>query len=167
MQRVVRTMARRRQCDNRLRRARGGVAVEFALVAPVLIIFLFGVIEFGLVFKDLLILNQAAREAARAGALGRPTTTMVAAMTAAAATLNTGKITYYLERGVYSSGTWTYTTLTDGGNPLANTALTGDYIRVRLVYPHQLVTGKLFTRFANAADGTAIRLQASTVMRRE
>ena len=143
------------------------MAVEFALVAPVLIIFLFGVIEFGLVFKDLLVLNQAAREAARAGALGKPTTAMVGAITAAAATLNTGNITYYLERGVYSNGTWTYTTLTDAGDPPTNTAATGDYIRVRLVYPHQLVTGKLFTRIADAGNGTAITLRASTVMRRE
>lgn len=141
--------------------------MEFALVAPILVIFLFGVIEFGLVFKDLLILNQAARETTRAGALGKPTTTMVATLTTSSATLTTGSIVYYLERGVYSNGTWTYTTLTDTGNPPANSALTGDYVRVRLVYPHRLVTGKLFSRIANAQNGTALTLRASTVMRRE
>lgn len=160
-------MARRVENGCRLKRARGGVAVEFALVAPILVIFLFGVIEFGLIFKDLLILNQAAREATRAGALGKPTAMMTAVMTTSGATLTTGSIVYYLERGVYSGGTWTYTTLTDTGNPLTNSAITGDYVRVRLVYPHTLVTGKLFCRIANAQNGTALTLRASTVMRRE
>jgi Flp pilus assembly protein TadG len=160
-------MARRTWYGFRSRRPRGGVAVEFAMVVPILVIFLFGVIEFGLIFKDLLVLNQAAREAARAGALGSSTTAMVAAMTTSASTLTTGSITYYLERGVYSSGTWTYTTLTDTGSPAVNSAATGDYIRVRLTYPHTLVTGKLFSRIANAQNGTAVGLSASTVMRRE
>lgn len=160
----------RRSRRHRGKRACGSVAVEFAIVAPMLIIFMFGAIEFGLIFKDMLTLNQAAREASRTAAVGKSTSEIVSKMTAAAATLRTGDITYYLERGVYngSTGAWTYTTLGDTATtPVRNDALSGDQVRVRLEYPHRLVTGGLFSRLANAQNGTAIRLRGTMVMRRE
>jgi hypothetical protein len=92
---------------------------------------------------------------------------MVAKLTASAGTLTAGNITYYLERGTVSGTTWTYTTLGDTGNPVVNSAVSGDQIRVRLQYPHRLVTGRLFTRIANAQSGTAVTLYATMVMRRE
>jgi hypothetical protein len=45
------------------------VAVEFALVVPVLLLLLFGTVVAGSVFVDNLKLQAAAREGARAGAL--------------------------------------------------------------------------------------------------
>lgn len=44
---------------------RGAAAVEFALVLPILILILFGVIEFGGVYNAQLTVTGAAREAAR------------------------------------------------------------------------------------------------------
>jgi Flp pilus assembly protein TadG len=44
---------------------RGAAAVEFALVLPILVIILFGVIEFGGVYNAQLMLTGAAREGAR------------------------------------------------------------------------------------------------------
>lgn len=46
---------------------KGAVAVEFALVLPVLILLLFGTIEFGLLLYNNQILTNASREGARAG----------------------------------------------------------------------------------------------------
>ena len=45
----------------------GASAVEFALVAPVLFLLLFGIIDYGLWFSDTLGVRQGVREAARQG----------------------------------------------------------------------------------------------------
>jgi len=49
-------------------RESGSVLVEFALVAPLLFLVLFGIIEFGLVFKDSLTLTNMTRAGTRIGA---------------------------------------------------------------------------------------------------
>lgn len=41
--------------------------MEFALVLPVLLLILFGIIEFGLVMFDQAVITNASREGARAG----------------------------------------------------------------------------------------------------
>jgi Flp pilus assembly protein TadG len=54
-----------------LRKKQGGQAlVELALLLPVLIIFLFGIIEFGRVFNAYLVVTHASREGVRAGVVG-------------------------------------------------------------------------------------------------
>lgn len=51
----------------------GAEMVEFALVSMMLILILVGIIQFGLVFNTLLVLDDAARNAARAAALATMT----------------------------------------------------------------------------------------------
>ena len=46
---------------------KGVAAVEFALVLPVLLLILFGIIEFGLVLYNKALVTNASREGARAG----------------------------------------------------------------------------------------------------
>src|SRR5512139_517620 len=62
-------MPTKRLRGRKLARARhapvGAAAVEFALVAPLFIILVFGVISFGIVFAQNLALGNGAREAAR------------------------------------------------------------------------------------------------------
>jgi hypothetical protein len=48
---------------------RGAVAVEFALVLPVLVLILFGIVDFGRMLNAKITLTEAAREGARATAL--------------------------------------------------------------------------------------------------
>ena len=43
----------------------GAVAVEFALISPILLLLLFGIITFGIVFAEQLSLSNAARQGAR------------------------------------------------------------------------------------------------------
>ncbi len=45
----------------------GGAAVEFALILPLLIVLLFGIVEFGLLLYNKQIITNASREGARAG----------------------------------------------------------------------------------------------------
>lgn len=49
---------------------RGAAAVEFALVLPLLLVLLFGVIDFGRLLNAQIMLTEAAREGARAAAMG-------------------------------------------------------------------------------------------------
>ena len=52
----------------RCREQRGAAAVEFALVAPLLLMLLVGIITFGLAYNEKLALSNAIREGARFGA---------------------------------------------------------------------------------------------------
>lgn len=54
----------------RRRDERGAAVVEFALVLPVLVLFIFGIIEFGRAYSARIELTAAVREGARAVALG-------------------------------------------------------------------------------------------------
>jgi Flp pilus assembly protein TadG len=53
----------------RLRGQRGAVAVEFALILPVLLLIVIGTIEFGRVYSQFQVFNGAAREGARCAAV--------------------------------------------------------------------------------------------------
>ncbi len=48
----------------------GAVAVEFALVLPLLVVFLFGILQFGLLFYRLQGMQAVAHEGARGGSVG-------------------------------------------------------------------------------------------------
>jgi Flp pilus assembly protein TadG len=50
-------------------RDRGAAAVEFVLVLPVLLLIIFGIIDFGRMLYTQITLSQAAQSAARAGAI--------------------------------------------------------------------------------------------------
>lgn len=52
-----------------MRNQTGSVAVEFALVLPLLLLILFGTVEFGIMMYDQAIITNAAREGARWGAV--------------------------------------------------------------------------------------------------
>ncbi|MCG1011539.1 pilus assembly protein [Tepidanaerobacter sp. GT38] len=50
---------------------RGQTLVELALVLPIIILILFGTLEFGRIFHSYIVITNAAREGARLGALGK------------------------------------------------------------------------------------------------
>jgi Flp pilus assembly protein TadG len=155
----------RRQLRASLPGRKGSTTVEFALVLPVLMVLLFGIVEFGLIFKDVLAINQAAREGARAAAVGSTTTTVSNRVTSSAATLTTANLTITSSYRTYNNGVWSaWTSLANSGE--VNAAPSGAQVRVAVSYPHNLVTGGLFSRIADP-NSNRITLNTSMVMRRE
>jgi Flp pilus assembly protein TadG len=67
---------------------RGAVAVEFALLLPILLTILLGILEFGLAYNAQITITNAAREGARALAIGNAANTPFAAVSAASAALS-------------------------------------------------------------------------------
>jgi Flp pilus assembly protein TadG len=54
-----------------IKNERGQTMVEFALVVPLLFLVLFGIIQFGITFKNYVALTDAVRSGARVGAVSR------------------------------------------------------------------------------------------------
>ncbi len=65
-------------------RDRGAAMVEFALVLPILLLLVIGIVEFGRAYNAQVSIQGAAREGARALALGEPAAAVSAAVTNAA-----------------------------------------------------------------------------------
>ena len=70
--------------------------VEFALVAPILLLLVFGIVQFGIMFNNYLTLTDAVRAGARQAAVSRTATDPVGStktrVTAAAANLKTSDL---------------------------------------------------------------------------
>ena len=56
---------------NRIREERGQTMTEFAIVLPILIVLLFGIVQFGILFNNYVTLTDAVRAGARAAAVSR------------------------------------------------------------------------------------------------
>jgi len=67
---------------------RGSVVVEFALVVPVLLLIVFGIIDFGRALNAQIVLTGAAGDAVRLAALGYPDAAIQARVAAAAPDLS-------------------------------------------------------------------------------
>ncbi|OLB78114.1 MAG: hypothetical protein AUI14_14165 [Actinobacteria bacterium 13_2_20CM_2_71_6] len=122
-------------------RDRGAAAVEMALVLPLLLFLLFGVIDFGRMLNTQLTLTEAAREGARSAALGQNADARVRA----AATNLSGL-------------TDTITTCPAGGSSTANATVTAT-VSFRFVTP-LAVLAPLF----GGSLGSAVPLTGKGVM---
>ena len=127
--------------DKKGQKHRGMAVVEFALVVPVLISLLLGIVEFGLLVRDNLTLANAAREGARSGSLGSKQDQIKARVTSAAAPLNltaakAGRIDIEqsLDNGI------TYTAIPPD-MASSNGVPQGAMLRVTAVNRHQSLTG--------------------------
>ncbi len=88
---------------------RGVVALEFVLVAPVMLLILFAILYVGIALNNYLILTAAAEQAAQILSFGRgtpsPYSTAETAVTSAAANLTTSKVTQTVKIGGSSCST--------------------------------------------------------------
>ncbi len=135
---------------------RGSSIVEMAIVLPLLLMLVFGIVEFGVMFYDRQVITNASREGARAGivqALTRPTpgdiTTIVQ--------------TYCAGRLFNLGGTPNLTiSVTTNGNPNGCVNFADD-LRVSVTFPYDFL---IFSRLMSAFGGT-INLTADTIMKCE
>jgi len=67
---------------------RGAAAVEFALVLPILLVLVLGIVQFGITFSQWLEMEHAAREGARWGSIGYAVPDIRAKVRASAPGLN-------------------------------------------------------------------------------
>lgn len=68
-----------------IRNNRGQSLVEFALVLPVLTLLVFGIIDYGRLFNEFLVISHASREGARAGIVSAATLSVVSTAVKSAA----------------------------------------------------------------------------------
>jgi Flp pilus assembly protein TadG len=124
-------------------RERGAAAVEFALLLPVLLLLVFGIVDFGRALNAQITLTQAAREGVRLAALGQPN---VVSRTQAAAT------------GI-SPVTVTVTVCQAGAGPAPDAV-------VKTSYSFSFVTpiGAIAAMFGGSGIGSPITLTAQGVM---
>ena len=118
-----------------IRNRRGVSALEFALVAPVLFMLVFGIIQFGITFNNYLALTDGVRAASRVLAASRssptPFTSATNAIYASAPNLTKGSVTITLSVAGANCAS-------DGGCATALTAAAGGTASVQASYPCNL-----------------------------
>ncbi|MET9631276.1 TadE/TadG family type IV pilus assembly protein [Lentzea sp. NPDC006480] len=126
-------------------RDRGATAVEVALLMPVILVLIMGIIDFGFALRAQITLTQAAREGVRVAALKQPG---AAARTQTAADKLNGSV------GVSVSS------CPATGTPGASNAT------VTVTYSYEFITpvGGLAGMFGGASFGSPIALKATGVM---
>jgi hypothetical protein len=124
------------------RRDAGQSLVEFALIAPLVLALLFGIVEFGRGFQSWLEITNAAAFGARTGAVGASAADIEAATRGAATTLDPAAITVIT---------------TNAGGPA------GEAVVVRVEYAMPMLT----PIFAVLVPGGVITVTASATQRLE
>jgi Flp pilus assembly protein TadG len=83
----------------RLKNKKGQSLVETALVLPIIILILMGIIDFGMMFNNYLVVSNASREGARNAAVGATDSEITAIVRTVSATLDVSRITTEISPG--------------------------------------------------------------------
>ena len=141
-----------------LRSSRGANAVEFALIAPVFFLLVFGMIDFGFVFRDWLILTNGVREGARVGVVTQGT------LTQKGAAVTTAVNNYTSVLGPLDAGYNPKVTCSDGTKcESGRSSLTVEARRTRTL----ITPLRAFIVWFGGSMGNQVTLRASSVMRNE
>jgi Flp pilus assembly protein TadG len=131
-----------RKAAGRLRREDGQALVEFAIVMPVLLIIVTGIIQFGLLFNKYITLTDAARNGAQTLAIGRGLSNpcdpavLQTVQSGSATGLTASQVTPSFSSGSDFCGTGTYTYNTTGNTNGAE--IQGDQATVTATQPFTL-----------------------------
>lgn len=126
-----------------LKNKKGQAMVEFAVILPILLLLVMGIIEFGLIFNAYLTIQNASREGARYGITGASDADIVS-----------------LVRSDCSSLQSTY--LTVNVAPAEGSRNSGDTLVISVSYSYHMVTPIISSLFSNV-----VALNAQTSMRME
>ncbi|NLB79431.1 MAG: pilus assembly protein [Clostridiaceae bacterium] len=124
--------------------SRGQSLVETAIVLPILLLIIMGIIEFGLLFNNYIIITNASREGARKAAIGGTDSEIIQVVENITTTLELSKMTISV-------------------SPSFSSRRHGTQVQVEVVYRAGLITpiiGKFF-------PGGEARLMSTSVMRVE
>lgn len=99
-----------------IRSQKGQATVELALTLPILILLIFGIIDFGRIFHASLTLDHAGREAARIASLGAADSEIISKAKEAASSLDVNNIKV-------------------AASPAKQNRTSGTYVTVNLTYP--------------------------------
>jgi Flp pilus assembly protein TadG len=125
----------------RAERERGQTVTEFAMVLPILLIILFGIVQLGIAFNHYVTITDATRAGARKAVVSRqtsnPTSVTVAAVRASATNLNQSKL------GVIVSSTWQQ----------------GQDVTVTATYPYQISILGVIVKSGTLTSRTTERLE--------
>jgi len=138
--------------------SRGVAAIEFAIILPLLLLILFGIIEFSILLYDKAMITNASREGARAGSLYReedPTQDYIK-----------GIVDHYILNNLISLGCAGSTATVDV-DPSVD--LNGHkHIQVTVQYPYTfLILPNFLTAFFSGTMDGSITISATSVMRKE
>ena len=126
-----------------LKNKKGQSLVETALVLPIIVLILTGIIDFGLMFNNYLVITSASREGARNAAVGASDVDIISSIMDMTSTLDATKMTITIY-------------------PAASLRKKGDEVRVTIRYNHELLTPVISSIIPNP-----LPLKAETVMRME
>ena len=130
----------RRWCE---KKNKGQSMVETALVLPVILLILLGIVDFGFLFNNYLVIDNASREGARSAAVGSTDTVITSTVKGMTASLNQAKLK---------------TTI----NPAGSGRVKGSQVTVTVEYDYSLLTPIIGLVIPNP-----VHLTANTVMRIE
>jgi hypothetical protein len=143
---------------------RGAALVEFVIVVPLLLLLVLGIMEFGMVMHDYIMLAQGAREGARTAAIGRPVREIQKRVIEASLPSVNGDM---VQVTAYEPNNGGWVAVADKQSGLENSVPSDGIVRVTIKdYPHHMVTGAFFSWLPGYENG-AMKLSASLTMRRE
>lgn len=145
-----------------LRNQKGTEVLEFAIVSSLLLILVFGIIDFGILLYDKAVITNASREGARAGIVQRYQINNTTPPTSTYDPLDEDEIrtvvnTYVTNNLITFGGTNTATTSVNPAD--ASGASSGDPRTVTVSYTYSFLAGII--------AGPSIDLSATTIMRME
>lgn len=122
---------------------KGQALIEFAFVIPLLLLLLFGIVEFGRIFGAELVVTYSAREGARAGAVGSTDEAILAQVRNSAANLDPSRLVIVID-------------------PIGTERIRGQQLSVQVRYPMTVAVP-----FISAITGETVTVDSTCIMRVE
>lgn len=143
----------------KMKNEKGLAMVEFAIVAPLLFVILFGIIEFGLLMYDKAVLTNACREGARQGIVYFDGRTI-----GGVETIAKNGVTFYYENNYLFSFD---ENATIEPTATASGTVSGASLTVTVTYPYKFLLFSGLMKLVGGNPDGSITLSAESVMRLE